>query len=369
MKISIIKEQKEGEARVAEIPENVKKLVDAGNEVFVEKNAGVGCGYPDQDFIDAGATIVSHKEGWDKGELIVKVKEPDPEEYQYFKPGKITWGFQHLASAPETVKAMVENKMTAVGAETIVKDGKLALLAPMSQLAGRRSMIMGAYYLEAQHQGEGILLPGVPKFDIPAGHVVVFGGGNAAVGATDVALGMNCSVTIIEKNENRIKELEKMYAGKDVECVVSTEEALAREIKKADVFISTILIPGARPPKLVKEYMVKSMKKGSVIVDVAIDQGGTVETIDHPTTIDDPVFVKYGVIHYAVPNQPGAVPKTASTVLSKGNIDYLLEIAEKGIDQAIKDDPSLASGVNVYNGEVTNKGLADSLGFDYKSIN
>lgn len=365
MTIAVIKEQKEGEGRVAATPHNVEEMVKAGNTVLVETNAGAGSGFDDAEYEKAGAKIVSHEDGW-KADLVIKVKEPDAEEYKYFRKGQVVWGFQHLASSKPTVEAMMKAGTTAIGAETIVKDGKLELLSAMSHIAGRRSVIMGAYYLEARHGGEGILLPGTAE--VPAGNVVIFGGGNAAIAAADLALGMNCSVVIIEKNPERIKELEKQYAGKNLRVVESNEENLAKEIKDADLFISTILIPGARPPKLVKEYMVKSMKKGSVIADVAIDQGGTVETIDHPTTIDDPVFTKYGVIHYAVPNQPGAVPRTATMALAAGNLDYLLEIADKGIDEAIKSDESLKSGVNVYEGKVTNKGLADSLDLPYTEL-
>lgn len=369
MTISVIKEQKEGEARVAATPENVKKMVNSGNTVLVEKDAGVGSGFSDKEYEEAGAKIVSHAEAWNQGDLMIKAKEPVEEEYKYFKEGKVVWGFQHLASAPQTVKAMMDAKMTAIGAETVVHNGKLELLAPISRMTGQRSVIMGAYYLEAQHQGEGILVTGLDEGDIhiPAGRVVIFGGGNAAEGAAQVALGLGASVVIIELNDDRIKELQDMYAGKDVRVVKSNEENLAKEIKEADIFVSTILIPGARPPKLVKEYMVKSMKKGSVIVDMSIDQGGSVETM-HATTIDDPVYVKYGVVHYGVPNQPGAVPRTSTMALAQGNLPYLLEIADKGIDAAIREDESLRSGVNVYKGDVTNKGLADSLNLPYTEL-
>lgn len=366
MKIAVIKEQKEGEGRVAATPENVQKMVEAGNEVLVERDAGIGAGFSNEEFENAGGKIVSHAEAW-KAKLCIKVKEPDEEEYQYFEKGKIVWGFQHLASAKATVEAMMQAGVTAIGGETIVKDGKLELLAPMSQIAGRRSVIMGAYYLEAQHQGAGILLSGIPGM-IPAGNVVIFGGGNAATGAADTALGLGCSVVIIELNDQRIQQLQKLYEGKKVRVVKSNEANLAQEIKDADLFISTILIPGSRPPKLVKESMVKNMKKGSVIVDIAIDQGGTVETIDDPTTIDDPIFIKDGVIHYAVPNQPGAVPRTSTMALAAGNLDYLLEIADQGIEAAGKNDPALASGINLYEGKITNQGLADSLNLPYTEL-
>lgn len=365
MIVGVVKEQKPGEGRVGVTPENVQKLVNVGAEVLVEENAGIGSGFSNEDYQKAGGQIVSHAKTWD-ADLVVKVKEPDAEEYQYFKPNQIVWGFQHLASSPETVKAMIKSKTTAIGGETIIKDNKLQLLAPMSAIAGRRSVIMGTYYLEAQHEGEGILLCGTPE--VKAGNVVILGGGNAAVNAATLALNMGCHVSILEVKQKRLDWLEKHFAGQDYQGIISNTENIAKYIKNADLFISTVLIPGARPPKLVTEKMVKSMKPGSVIVDVAIDQGGTVETIDHPTTIEDPVFVKDGIIHYAVPNQPGAVPRTATLALASGNISYLLETVEKGLDQAIKDDEALMSGINIYQGKVTNKGLADSLNYDFTEI-
>ncbi|WP_283583302.1 alanine dehydrogenase [Limosilactobacillus difficilis] len=365
MKVGIVKEHKAGEGRVAATPANVKKLIDAGTQVMVEDQAGTGSGFENSAYEAVGAKIVSHEQAWD-ADLVVKVKEPEPEEYKYFKEGQAIWGFQHLASTPDTVKAMEKAGVTAIGGETIVENGQLALLKPMSAIAGRRSVIMGAYYLESQHGGEGILLPGIPE--VSAGKVVFFGGGNAAVNGAELALSMGCEVSIIELKQERIDWLNEHFKGQKFTAINSTPENLAAEIKTADVFISTILIPGARPPKLVTEDMVKSMKKGSVLIDVAIDQGGTVATIDHPTTIEDPVFTKYGVIHYAVPNQPGAVPRTATMALSSGNIKYLLEIAHDGIDNAIKRDEALASGINVYHGKVVNEGLAKSVNSDYHQL-
>lgn len=367
MKFGIIKELKEGEGRVACTPENVKKLVDAGHEVLVEEYAGIGAGFANSEYEMAGGQLVKHEDGW-SADLVLKVKEPNKQEFKFFSKDKIIWGFQHLASSKETVEAMQKAGVTAIGGETIVKDGSLALLAPMSAIAGRRSVIMGAYYLEAQHQGEGILLSGIDVVEgIPSGTVVIFGGGTAAVNAATMALGLNAKVVLIELNTERLDWLKKHFKGEKVKIVKSSKESLAREIMKADIFISTILIPGSRPPKLVTEKMVKSMKKGSVIVDIAIDQGGTVETI-HSTTIQDPVYVKFGVIHYAVPNQPGAVPRTSTMALAAGNIPYLLEIGEKGIDDAIKSNEALASGINLYKGQVTNQGLADSLDLSYKEL-
>ncbi|MCU7558396.1 alanine dehydrogenase [Macrococcus capreoli] len=367
MKVGVVKELKQGEGRVACTPENVRKLTEAGHEVVVEKNAGVGSGFTDEMYQAEGGTIVTHEQAWE-ADLVIKVKEPHESEYKFFKKDQIIWGFLHLASSKEIVEKMQSVGMTAISGETIIKDGKAELLAPMSAIAGQRSAIMGAYYSEAQHGGQGTLVTGVKEIvDIPSSTYVIFGGGVAATNAANIALGLNAKVIIIELNDDRIEYLKSQYAGKDVEVVKSTPENLSEQIKKADVFISTILIPGAKPPKLVKREMVQSMKKGSVIIDIAIDQGGTVETI-RPTTISDPIYIEEGVIHYGVPNQPGAVPRTSTMALAQGNIDYLLEICNKGLEQAIKDNQPLSTGVNVYKGQVTNKGLADSHDMEYKEI-
>ncbi|AQY50166.1 alanine dehydrogenase [Listeria weihenstephanensis FSL R9-0317] len=365
MKISIVKEIKAGEARVGMTPENVKRLVDQGNVLIVERDAGIGSGYTNQEYVDAGATLGDQAEAW-MADMVVKVKEPQASEYPFFKKGQIIWGFLHLAASKPCVEALLKAGATAIGGETIEKDGALPLLKPMSAIAGRRAIFMGAYYLEKQHQGEGILLSGIEN--IPAGQVVILGGGNAAINACDMAIGIGCSATILELNPARIEYLTEHYAGKGVTILPSTTENLEQEIKKADVFISTILIPGAKPPKIVKEYMVKTMKQGSVIVDIAIDQGGTVETIEHYTTHDDPIFIKHGVIHYAVPNMPGATPRTSTMALATGNIDYLLAIADKGLDQALQDDQSLASGLNIYQSKIMSKSLADTLGMEHSEV-
>ncbi|KAB2446341.1 alanine dehydrogenase [Bacillus thuringiensis] len=365
MKIGVVKEIKKGEARVGMTPENVQKLVSAGNEVLVQKDAGLGSGYTNDEYISAGASIVNQGQAWDV-DMVVKVKEPLPAEYHYFKKDLIVWGFLHLAASKECVEAMRNAGTTAIAGETISEDGNLALLKPMSAIAGRRAVFMGAYYLEKQHQGEGILLSGIEG--IPAGKVVILGGGNAATNACDMAIGIGCSVTILEVNQERIAYLRKQYATEEVNIIESNTENLERTIKEADLFISTILIPGSRPPKIVKEYMVQSMKSGSVIVDIAIDQGGTVETIDHYTTHDNPVFIKHDVIHYAVPNMPGATPRTSTMALANGNIEYLLAISKDGLENAIQNKSSLASGVNVYKGIITYENLGMTLDLDFKEL-
>lgn len=333
MLVAVVKELKQGEGRVACTPENVRKLTAAGHKVIVEKNAGIGSGFSNDMYEKEGAKIVTHEQAWE-ADLVIKVKEPHESEYQYFKKNQIIWRFLHLASSKEIVEKMQGVGVTAISGETIIKNGKAELLAPMSAIAGQRSAIMGAYYSEAQHGGQGTLVTGVHEnVDIPGSTYVIFGGGVAATNAANVALGLNAKVIIIELNDDRIKYLEDMYAEKDVTVVKSTPENLAEQIKKADVFISTILIPGAKPPKLVTR-----------------------------------VYEEEGVIHYGVPNQPGAVPRTSTMALAQGNIDYILEICDKGLEQAIKDNEALSAGVNIYQGQETNQGLATSHDLDYKEI-
>lgn len=361
MKIGVIKDPKQGEGRVGMTPENVKILTANGHEVLVDKDAGIGAGFSNEEYEQAGGKLVDTETAW-TADLIVKVKEPMPSEYKYFKEGQIIWGFLHLAANEECTREMANHKMYALSAENLVVDGVQTLLKPMSALAGRRAAYLGANYLEAQYGGEGILLPGIPGID--AGTAVILGGGNAAVNACDLFLGMGCHVIILEKNEDRIAYLKDRYTNDNVDVIPSTQESLAENIKLADVFVSTLLIPGAKPPKLVTTEMVQSMKKGAVIVDIAIDQGGTVETIDAPTSHADPIFVKYGVVHYAVPNMPGAVPRTATIALSKGNIEYLTDIANKGLKAAIEESEPIKTAVSIYDGAIVSDALAQSLNME-----
>ncbi|OTP11860.1 alanine dehydrogenase [Enterococcus sp. 10A9_DIV0425] len=365
MKIGVIKDPKQGEARVGATPENVKILVEAGNEVLIDKDAGIGSGFTNEQYIEAGGKIVETDTAW-TADLIIKVKEPMPSEYHYFKHGQIIWGFLHLAANQACVEKMMEVGVSALSGENISINGTLELLKPMSAIAGRRAVNLGQYYLEKQHGGEGVLLPGIEG--VEAGVVVILGGGNAGMNAADIAVGIGCHVIILEVNDGRIQQLQKRYQNQPVEICLSNQENLEEKIKEADVFISTILIPGAKPPKLVKESMVQSMKAGSVIVDIAIDQGGTVETIDHPTTHADPIFIKHEVIHYAVPNMPGATPRTATIALAKGNCSFLKEISVKGFENALRTNEHLATGLSVYKGKVVSKPLAESLNVTYHEI-
>lgn len=355
MKIGVIKDPKQGEARVGMTPENAQILVEAGHQIFVDADAGVGCGFTNDMYEAAGAAVVDTQTAWDV-DMVVKVKEPLPQEYTYFKKDLIIWGFLHLAASKECTDAMTAAEVTSISGENISVNGVLELLKPMSAIAGRRAVCMGQYYSEIQHGGSGLLLPGIPEID--AGTVVILGGGNAAVNSADMASGIGCNVVILELNEKRIIELNERYPQENVSVVASTTENLEKYIQLADVFISTILIPGAKPPKIVKEYMIKTMKKGSVVVDISIDQGGTIETIEKPTSHDQPTFVKHGVVHYAVPNMPGATPLTATIALAKGNIPYLLAIANLGLEQAMIDLPELESGLSIYKGNIVQEALA-----------
>jgi alanine dehydrogenase len=365
MKFGIVKEIKVGEARVAMTPENVKILTNAGHEVYVQTDAGIGAGFTNDSYVSANAILCDQEQVWDV-DVVVKVKEPLACEYKYFKQDLIVWGFLHLAASKECVLAMKESGTTAIAGETINLNGQLELLKPMSAIAGRRAIFMGAYYLEKQHGGEGILLSGIEG--VQSGTVVILGGGNAAVNACDIACSIGCHVTILELSQTRINYLKELYKEKSVTIIESTTSNLESEIKKADIFVSTILIPGTIPPKIVKEYMIKSMKPGSVVIDISIDQGGTIETIDKYTTHDDPIFIKHGVIHYAVPNMPGAVPRTATIALAQGNINYLLSIGNIGLENTVALMSELASGINIYKNNVTHAGLASTLEIEYKDI-
>lgn len=367
MIVGVLKDLKQGEERVGITPENVKLLKKAGHDIYVEHNAGFGAGFSNQQYVEAGAHMADVEKVW-QAELIVRVKEPLESEYKYLREGHIIWGFLHLPANKLIVEKMMEIGVTAFSAENVKVDGIFPLLKPLSAIAGRRAINLGQYYLEKQHGGQGILLPGIPDVGIEAGEVVIFGGGTAAENAADIAIGIGCRVTILELSEKRIEELQERYIGKNVEVLQSTTKALEENIQKADIFISTILIPGAKPPKLVKEYMVKTMKAGSVIIDIAIDQGGTVETINKATTHAAPVFLKHRVIHYAVPNMPGATPRTSTFAMSKGNIMYLQMIADMGLDRSLKSNESLISGLSIYKGQVVSKALADSIDVPYTEI-
>lgn len=367
MKIGLPKEIKNNESRVGMTPIGVKGLTSAGHEVFVEKNAGINSGISDEEYVAAGAKIVdTAAEAWDN-EMIVKVKEPLESEYKFFKEGQLLYTYLHLAAEGPLTKALKEKKVEAVAYETVqLADGSLPLLAPMSEVAGRRAAIVGATFLEKPRGGKGILLSGTPG--VERGHVVVVGAGIAGLNAAKIAEGLGARVTITDINIPRLRYIDDTY--KNMQTLYSSEANLASVVKDADLLISTILIPGEKAAKVISEEMVKSMKPGSVIVDVSIDQGGSVETIDRITTHDDPVFEKYGVLHYSVANMPGAVARTSTYALTNATYKYMIMLANKGI-KACLDDEALLKGVNVIDGKITYKAVADAFNeecFDAKEI-
>jgi alanine dehydrogenase len=367
MIIGVPKEIKNNENRVAITPAGVAALVHAGHEVLVEKGAGIGSGFNDQEYVQEGAKIVdSAKEAW-AADMVMKVKEPLEPEFQYFREGLVLFTYLHLAPEPALTKALVDNKVTAIAYETIQLDnGALPLLTPMSEVAGRMSVQIGAQFLEKSKGGKGVLLAGVPG--VEAGRVTIVGGGIVGTNAAKIALGMGAKVTLLDINPDRLRYLDEIFQGR-VQTLMSNRYNIAKAVKEADLLVGAVLIPGARAPRLVTEDMVKQMEPGSVIVDVAIDQGGSIETIDRVTTHSEPTYVKHGVIHYAVANMPGAVARTSTIALTNVTVPYAVQIANKGYRQAALDSRPLARGINVVDGKVTYKAVADALGYTYVDVN
>lgn len=366
MIIGVPKEIKNNENRVAITPAGVVQLINAGHKVVIEANAGIGSGFTDEEYKQAGAEIVERaSEVWEKAEMILKVKEPLPAEYVYFRKGLILFTYLHLANEPELAKALVENEVTAIAYETITVNNTLPLLTPMSEVAGRMAAQLGAQYLEKSKGGKGILLSGVPG--VKRGKVTIIGGGVVGTNAAKIAQGLGADVTIIDLNPARLRQLEDIF-GSTVQTLMSNPYNIAESVKDSDLVIGSVLIPGAKAPKLVTEEMVKSMQPGSVIIDVAIDQGGNFETINYATTHDNPIIEKYGVLHYAVANIPGAVPRTATIALTNVTIPYAVQIASKGVIKAIKESEAIKTGVNVMNGNITFKAVAHDLGYDYVPV-
>ena len=367
MIVGIPKEVKNNENRVAITPAGVEGLKNAGHTVYVESNAGIGSGFTDEDYKNAGAIILDQAaEVWAKAEMIMKVKEPVSSEYGYFREGLILFTYLHLAPEAELTKHLVEKGVVAIAYETIqLPDRSLPLLTPMSEVAGRMAVQIGAQFLEKPWGGKGILLGGVPGV-LPA-NVVIVGGGIVGTNAAKVAMGMGANVTIIDKSEVRLRQLDDIFGGR-VKTLMSNSYNIEMMVRQADLLVGAVLIPGARAPKLVKEYMVEQMSPGSVIVDVAIDQGGSIETIDRVTTHSEPTYVKHGVIHYAVANMPGAVARTSTLALTNVTLDYALQLANKGWRAAVAENSALAKGVNVVNGKVTFEAVATSLGYEYTPV-
>ncbi len=366
MIIGVPKEIKNNENRVALTPAGVVSFITAGHKVLMEKSAGIGSGFSDEDYLAAGAEIIEQAaDVWGTAEMIMKVKEPLESEYSFFRPGLLLFTYLHLAAEPLLTKALKEKGVVAIAYETVSVNRTLPLLTPMSEVAGRMAAQIGAQFLQKTNGGKGILLAGVPG--VSRGKVTIIGGGIVGTNAAKMAIGLGADVTILDLSADRLRQLDDIF-GNQVKTLMSNPFNIAEAVAEADLLIGAVLIPGARAPKLVKEAMVKTMKPGSVIVDVAIDQGGIVETCDHITTHDNPTFEKYGVVHYSVANMPGAVPRTSTMALTNATVPFGLQIANKGFVKAIQDNPSLKQGVNVLNGEITYEAVAKDLSYEYMTV-
>lgn len=358
MIIGVPKEIKTFENRVAITPAGVQLLVRNGHKVLVQTNAGKESGFSDADYEKAGAKIVpTAKEAWD-AEMVLKVKEPIEEEYGYFREGLILFTYLHLAANRRLTEEMLSNKVIGVAYETVqLPNNSLPLLMPMSEIAGRMAAQIGAQLLERTHGGKGILLSGVPG--VTRGTVTIIGGGVVGYNAARIAVGLGADVTILDVNPYRLRELDNLF-GNRITTMISNEYNIEQQVAKSDLVIGAVLIPGAKAPKLVTEKMVEQMEDRSVIVDVAIDQGGIFETSDKVTTHENPTYVKHGVVHYAVGNMPGAVPKTASVALANVTVPYALQIANRGFKKALLEDPVLAKGLNTFEGYITYDKVAEA---------
>jgi alanine dehydrogenase len=362
MIIGIPKEIKNNEYRVAIAPAGVAAFVKEGHQVMIESDAGIGSGFTDNDYKAMGAKIANVSEVWSNAELIIKVKEPMPSEYMHFRKGLILFTYLHLAAEPALARALMEHGVTAIAYETIEVNGTLPLLTPMSEVAGRMSVQIGAQFLEKSYGGKGILLSGVPG--VRRGQVTIIGGGVVGTNAAKMAIGLGANVTIIDLDLERLRKLDDIF-GSSINTIISNPYNIFESVKSSDLVIGAVLIPGAKAPKLVTEEMIKSMHSGSVVVDVAIDQGGIFETIDRITTHDDPVYVKHGVVHYAVANMPGAVPRTSTSALTNVTLPFALILANKGIKKAISENKSIRKGLNVANGLITCEAVAVGLGLPF----
>ncbi len=364
MRIGCPKEIKAQEGRVALTPAGADAFVRAGHTVYMQKGAGLGSGFADEEYTAVGAQLLeTPKEVYDIADMIIKVKEPLAPEYELLREGQILFTYLHLAPDPEQTEALLRRKIIGIAYETVQPaDGSLPLLAPMSEVAGRMAVQVGATMLEANCGGRGILLGGVTG--VERGNVVVLGGGNVGTNAAKMAVGLGANVTVLDVSIKRLAYLEDIFGGR-VQTLLSNPYNIARAVKEADLVIGCVLIPGAKAPKLVTEEMVQAMRPGSAIVDVAIDQGGSIETIDRITTHKDPYFVKHGVLHYSVANMPGGVPRTSTLALTGATLPYALKIANLGAEAACKADPALMKGLNVYYGKMTCRNVAESQKLEY----
>ncbi len=366
MKIGLPKEIKDNEYRVGLTPAGVHALVGAGHTLHVQKSAGEGSGFTDDQYLKAGATILdTADEIWQAGDMIVKVKEPVAPEYPRMRENQLLFTYLHLAPELELTKQMLDRKVTGVAYETITdKQGRLPLLTPMSEVAGRMSVQVGATYLEKMNGGRGILLGGVPG--VPSANVVIIGGGIVGTEAAKMAVGLGAKVTIIDRNLDRLRQLDDIFLSK-VQTLASSRYAIEEAISHADLVIGAVLVVGAAAPKLVTRDMLHLVPNGAVLVDVAVDQGGCFETT-HATTHSNPTYYEEGVLHYCVANMPGAVPRTSTFALTNATLPYALDLANKGFEAAISDDAGLAEGVNTYAGKLTYEAVATSQNLEYTPL-
>ncbi len=366
MKIGLPKEIKDNEYRVGLTPAGVRAFTDAGHNVFVEKKAGEGSGFGNELYEKAGATMLETADDvWAAGDMIVKVKEPIAPEYPRMRENQLLFTYLHLAPEPELTKQLMERKVSGVAYETITDEqGRLPLLTPMSEVAGRMSVQVGATYLEKMNGGRGILLGGVPG--VTAGRVVIIGGGVVGTEAAKMAIGLGAHVTIIDRNLDRLRQLDDIFLSK-VQTLASSRYAIEEAISTADLVIGAVLVVGAAAPKLVTRDMLKLIPNGAVLVDVAVDQGGCFETT-HATTHSNPTYYEEGVLHYCVANMPGAVPRTSTFALTNATLPYALDLANKGLEQAIKDDKCLLEGVNTFGGKLTYDAVAISQNLEYTPL-
>jgi alanine dehydrogenase len=365
LRIGVAKEIKTDEYRVALTPAGARELVQAGHEVLIETTAGDGSSFFDADYERAGARIVSLDDVWGQSELLLKVKEPIASEYPRLREGLVLFTYLHIAADEALTRALVESRITAVAYETVeTDDRRLPLLAPMSEIAGRLASQAGAYFLEKPLGGRGLLLGGVPG--VAPGRVVVLGGGIVGYNAAIIAIGLGAQVTVLERSIDRMRHLDEVLSGR-VSLVMSSTLQIESSIAEADLVIGAVLVPGARAPKLVTREMLGAMKQGAVIVDVAIDQGGCIETA-HPTTHSDPVYEVDGITHYCVANMPGGVPITSTKALTNATLPYVEGIANNGLVRAVAADQALARGVNVVQGKVTYAAVAESHGLEYTPL-
>jgi len=365
MVIGIPKEIKQQENRVSGVPAAVMGFTNAGHTVYVEKNAGLGSGFTDEEYVIAGAKILDSPERvFSSADMILKVKEPLESEYGLLREGQILFSYLHLAPDPKLTKALQKANVVGIAYETIqTADGRLPLLAPMSEIAGRLSIQVGAYLLQKANNGRGILLGGVPG--VEPGHVVIIGGGVVGINAAKMAVGLGARVTILNSSVKRLAYIDDLFANRVV-TLVSNPYNIAESVARADLVVGAVLIPGAKTPKLVTEKMVMNMRPGSAIVDVSIDQGGAFETMDRTTYHDDPCFIKHGVVHYSVANMPSAVSRTSTAALSNAVAPYALQLANYGAEAALVKNAALMKGLNIYKGKITCQAVAEAQGVLYE---